>query len=225
MATLAPMEINPEMLNKLMMKVGVSPTCKFVDVLGFEKEYLKSFPHEVYALLLLFPHTQQHDEFRKNQLDEHKGKEPDGSVYFMKQMIENSCGIVGLIHAAASNKDKLSFDPDSALKNFLDKSADASPDDRAKLLEKTEALCSAHNAIAAEGHCRPNEDGVHFHLVVLTAASGHLYEFDGLTSKPIDHGATSKGKLLEDAGMICKQFTEREKGDVRFSSVALVKAA
>ncbi|KAM4054234.1 ubiquitin carboxyl-terminal hydrolase isozyme L1 isoform 2-T2 [Anomaloglossus baeobatrachus] len=210
---------------KLLMKVGVLPTYKFVDVLGFEKDYLKSFSHEVCAVLLLFPHTEQHDAFRKNQHDEHKGKEPDASIYFIKQTIENSCGIVGLIHAAASNKDKLKFDADSALKKFLDKSADASPDDRAKILEKNEALCAAHNAIAAEGHCRPNEDGVHFHLVVLTAVGGNLYELDGLTSKPIDHGATSKGTLLEDAGKICKQFTERECGDVRFSSVALVKAA
>ncbi|XP_075715531.1 ubiquitin carboxyl-terminal hydrolase isozyme L1 isoform X2 [Rhinoderma darwinii] len=217
---LSPMEINPE----LMKKVGVLPTFKFVDVLGFENDYLKSFSHEVCAVLLLFPLSSQHEEFRKKQEGEHKGKKPDAKVYFMKQTIENSCGIVGLIHAAASNKDKLGFDKDSTLKGFLEKSADLSPGDRAKLLEENKALQSAHNSIAAEGHCRPNEDGVHFHFVVFTAVNGHLYELDGLTSQPIDHGATSEGSLLEDAGKICKQFTERE-DDVRFSSVALVKAA
>ncbi|KAM3936852.1 ubiquitin carboxyl-terminal hydrolase isozyme L1 [Leptodactylus fuscus] len=222
---LSPMEINPEMLNKLLKKVGVLPTFKFVDVLGFENDYLKSFSHEVCAVLLLFPLTSQHEAFRKKQDDEQKDKEPDAKVYFMKQTLENSCGIVGLIHAAASNKDKLSFDQDSALKDFLDKSADSSPDDRAKLLEENEALRSAHNAIAAEGHCRPNEDGVHFHFVVFTAVNGHLYELDGLTGKPIDHGTISDGKLLQDAGKVCKQFTEREHGDVRFSSVALVKSS
>ncbi|XP_066429245.1 ubiquitin carboxyl-terminal hydrolase isozyme L1 [Eleutherodactylus coqui] len=211
-------------ITQLLKKVGVSPTVKFVDVLGFESDYLKSFSHDVCAVLLLFPLTQQHEEFRKKQDDEHKDKEPDAKVYFMKQTMENSCGIVGLIHATASNKDKLSFDKDSALKNFLDKSADASPDDRAKLLEENKVLCSAHNSIAAEGHCRPSEDGVHFHLIVFTNVNGHLYEIDGLTAKPIDHGPT-KGTLLEGASKICKQFTEREVGDVRFSSVALVKAA
>ncbi|KAG8591008.1 hypothetical protein GDO81_007011 [Engystomops pustulosus] len=222
---LSPMEINPEMLNKLNKKVGVSPTVHYVDVLGFESTYLQSFPHDVLSLLLLFPLTPQHGEFRKKQDDEQKDKEPDAKVYFMKQTLENSCGLLAVIHAAACNKDKLSFDNDSALKNFLDKSADASPDDRAKLLEENEDLRSAHNSIAAEGQCRPNEDGIHFHLVVFTAVNGHLYELDGLTGKPIDHGPTSEGKLLEDAGKICKQFTEREHGDVRFSAVALVKAA
>ncbi|XP_040276487.1 ubiquitin carboxyl-terminal hydrolase isozyme L1 [Bufo bufo] len=222
---LSPIEINPEMLNKLMKKLGVLPSIKFVDVLGFEQDYLKSFSHEACAVLLLFPLTPQHAEFRKKQDDEQKDKDPDAKVYFMKQTLENSCGIVGLIHAAASNKDKLSFDADSALKDFLDKSAAASPEDRAKLLEENEVLRSAHNSIAAEGHCRPNEDGVHFHFIVFTAVNGHLYELDGLTAKPIDHGATSEGALLEDSGKICKQFTERGQGDVRFSSVALVKAA
>lgn len=218
------MEINPEILNKLMKKVGVLPTFKFVDVLGFEKDYLKSFPHEVSAVMLLFPLTSQHNEFRKKQEDDQKDKEADAKVYFMKQTIGNSCGIVGVIHATSSNQDKLGFDKDSALKDFLDKSAGASPDERAKLLEGNKALQAAHNAIAAEGQCRPNEDGVHFHLVVFTAVNGHLYELDGLTAKPIDHGAISEKALLEDAGKICKQFTEREPGEVRFSSVALVKA-
>ncbi|CAN2388491.1 axon target recognition, partial [Pristimantis euphronides] len=206
-----------------MQNVGVLPTFKFVDMLCFEKDYISSFPHEVYALLLLFPLTPQHEEFRKKQDDEQKDKEPDAKVYFMKQTMDNSCGIVGLIHATASNKGKMSFDQDSALKDFLDKTADVSPDERAKLLEKNEALCFAHNSVAAEGNCRPNEDDVHFHFIAFTAVDGHLYEFDGLTSKPIDHGPT-EGTLLEDASKICKKFTERESGEVRFLSVALIKA-
>ncbi|XP_075051105.1 ubiquitin carboxyl-terminal hydrolase isozyme L1 isoform X2 [Mixophyes fleayi] len=217
---LVPMEINPE----LMTKAGVLPTWKFVDVLCFENEYLKTLSHSVCAVLLLFPLTSQHEAFRKKQGEQLKGKEPDSKVYFMEQTITNSCGTIGFIHAAANNKDKLSFGKDSALNNFLKKSADASPSDRAKLLEENEALQSAHNSVANEGQCRVNNEE-HFHFIVFTAVSGHLYELDGLTPKPIDHGTTSEESLLEDAAKICRQYTEREKGEVRFSAVALVKTA
>ncbi|XP_069832600.1 ubiquitin carboxyl-terminal hydrolase isozyme L1 isoform X2 [Dendropsophus ebraccatus] len=218
-----PMEINPEMMNKLLTKFGVGPEMKLADILGFEREYLKSYLPKPCAVLLLFPLSPEHKEFRKSQACEQKDKKPDDKVYFIIQTKENSCALVGLIHAVANNKDKMTFDKDSVLKDFLDKTADASPEERAKLLEENEPLKSDYNAIAAEGQCRPTE-GVHFHLVVFTAVNGRLYELDGLTAKPIDHGPTSEETLLEDAGKICKQFTEREKDDVHFSSVALVKA-
>ncbi|XP_063777090.1 ubiquitin carboxyl-terminal hydrolase isozyme L1 isoform X2 [Pseudophryne corroboree] len=207
----------------LLDKGGANPTWKFVDVLCFEDEYLKSLSHPICAVLLLFPLTSQHEEFRKKQNEDLKGKEPDPKVYFIKQTITNSCGTIGLLHAAANNQDKLSFGDGSALKDFLNKSADASPNDRAKLLEKNEALRSAHNSVAAEGQCRVDDD-VHFHFVVFTAVNGHLYELDGLTPQPIDHGSTSEKSFLKDAAKICHDYTVREKGEVRFSAVALVKA-
>ncbi|XP_053314380.1 ubiquitin carboxyl-terminal hydrolase isozyme L1 [Spea bombifrons] len=218
------MEINPEMLNKVMSQLGVEGGWKFVDVLGFEADSLSSVPSPTCALLLLLPLTQQHESFREKQVEELKDKATNSKVYFLKQTIGNSCGTIGLIHAVANNKDKLKFAEKSALKDFLEESAALSPEERAKLLEKNEAIQSAHNSVAAEGQCRVNED-VSFHFILFTAVDGHLYELDGRIPVPVDHGPTSEESLLKDAAKICHQFTEREKGEVRFSAVALSKSA
>ncbi|KAM4809361.1 ubiquitin carboxyl-terminal hydrolase isozyme L1 isoform 2-T2 [Rhinophrynus dorsalis] len=214
------MEINPEVLAQL----GVLDSWKFVDVLGFEEESLGSVPTPVCAVLLLFPLTPKHENFREKQTKELKGKEQNNKVYFVRQTIGNSCGTVGLIHAVANNKDKLTFADKSILKGFIDETAALSPDERAKLLEKNEAIQSAHNSVAAEGQCRENDD-VNFHFILFTAVDGHLYELDGRIPVPVDHGSTSEDSLLKDAAKVCRQFTEREQGEVRFSAVALSKFA
>ncbi|CAF92141.1 unnamed protein product, partial [Tetraodon nigroviridis] len=128
-----PMELNPEMLNMLMTSLGVNESWRFVDVVGLESEQLSAVPKPCCALMLLFPLTQQHESFRKQQAD--KIVEETG-VYFLKQMAPNSCGTVALLHAVANNKGKLTFASDSVLQKFLDETADMSSDDRAKHLEK-----------------------------------------------------------------------------------------
>ncbi|XP_053559994.1 ubiquitin carboxyl-terminal hydrolase isozyme L1 isoform X1 [Bombina bombina] len=206
-----------------MDKVGVLDSWKFVDVLSLEEGLLSSVPTPVCAVLLLFPLTKQHENFREKQISELKDKEVNSKVYFLKQTIGNSCGTVGIIHAVANNKDKLSFAEKSVLKDFLEESSGLKPDERASLLEKNKAIQSAHNSVAAEGQCRVNDE-LNFHFILFTAVDGSLYELDGKLPFPISHGTTSEDSLLKDAATICRQFTEREKGEVRFSAVALSKS-
>uniref|UniRef100_A0A8C0FVX2 Ubiquitin carboxyl-terminal hydrolase n=1 Tax=Chelonoidis abingdonii TaxID=106734 RepID=A0A8C0FVX2_CHEAB len=197
-----PMEINPEVLSRL----GVAPGWRFVDVLGFEEDLLSSVPTPACALLLLFPLTAQHENFRKKQIEELKGQEVSSKVYFLKQMVGNSCGTIGLIHAVANNQDKFAFDDGSALKKFLKETADLSPAERAKHLEN-------------------NKDKVNFHFILFVNVDGHLYELDGRMPFPVNHGESSDDLLLKGSAKICRQFTERERGEVRFSAVALCKSA
>ncbi|XP_053559995.1 ubiquitin carboxyl-terminal hydrolase isozyme L1 isoform X2 [Bombina bombina] len=190
-----------------MDKVGVLDSWKFVDVLSLEEGLLSSVPTPVCAVLLLFPLTKQHENFREKQISELKDKEVNSKVYFLKQTIGNSCGTVGIIHAVANNKDKLSFAEKSVLKDFLEESSGLKPDERASLLEKNKV-----------------NDELNFHFILFTAVDGSLYELDGKLPFPISHGTTSEDSLLKDAATICRQFTEREKGEVRFSAVALSKS-
>ncbi|XP_053138799.1 ubiquitin carboxyl-terminal hydrolase isozyme L1-like [Hemicordylus capensis] len=219
-----PMEINPEMLNKVLSRIGVAPGWQFVDVLGFEEDALNSVPGPACALLLLFPLTAQHENFRKKQTEELKGQEVSSKVYFLKQTASNSCGTIGLVHAVANNQDKILFDEGSVLKEFLSATANLSPDERAKRLENNKAIQEAHNAVAEEGQCRV-EDKVNFHFILFASVDGHLYELDGRMPFPINHGASSVDTLLKASAKICRQFTEREEGEVRFSAVALCKSA
>ncbi|CAK7295716.1 ubiquitin carboxyl-terminal hydrolase isozyme L1 [Vulpes vulpes] len=221
---LKPMEINPEMLNKVLARLGVAGQWRFADVLGLEDEALGSVPAPACALLLLFPLTAQHENFRKKQIEELKGQEVSPKVYFMKQTIGNSCGTIGLIHAVANNQDKLEFEDGSVLKQFLSETEKLSPEDRAKCFEKNEAIQAAHDAVAQEGQCRV-DDKVNFHFILFNNVDGHLYELDGRMPFPVNHGTSSEDSLLQDAAKVCREFTEREQGEVRFSAVALCKAA
>ncbi|KAL6466746.1 hypothetical protein MHYP_G00245500 [Metynnis hypsauchen] len=214
-----PMEINPEMLNKVLGKLGVGADWQFVDLLGLENEALSGVPTPCCALMLLFPLTQQHEEFRSKQsVDSCQG------VYFLTQTVVNSCGTVGLLHAVANNKDEMTFENGSTLKKFLEDTAGMSPADRAKQLEKNEAIQKAHDEVAAEGQCRPEADKVNFHFITFVNVNGQLYEFDGRMEGPVKHGETTPNSFVMDAAKVCRGFIEREKGEVRFSAVALCKA-
>ncbi|XP_023973728.1 ubiquitin carboxyl-terminal hydrolase isozyme L1 [Physeter macrocephalus] len=209
---------------QVLARLGVAGQWRFEDVLGLEEESLGSVPAPACALLLLFPLTAQHENFRKKQIEELKGQEVSPKVYFMKQTIGNSCGTIGLIHAVANNQDKLEFEDGSVLKQFLSETEKLSPEDRAKCFEKNEAIQAAHDAVAQEGQCRV-DDKVNFHFILFNNVDGHLYELDGRMPFPVNHGTSSEGSLLQDAAKVCREFTEREQGEVRFSAVALCKAA
>uniref|UniRef100_A0A3Q3IWY6 Ubiquitin carboxyl-terminal hydrolase n=1 Tax=Monopterus albus TaxID=43700 RepID=A0A3Q3IWY6_MONAL len=211
------MEINPEM----MCKLGVGESWRFVDVLGLEGEQLSAVPKPCCALMLLFPLTQQHESFRQQQADK---VAEDSEVYFLKQTAVNSCGTIALLHAVANNKSKLTFDGDSTLKKFLEETANMSADDRAKHLEKNQAIREAHNEVAAQGQCRPEADKVNFHFIAFVNVNGHLYEFDGKMNGPVNHGATKEDSFIMDAAKVCRGFMEREQGEVRFSAVALCQS-
>ncbi|XP_032385516.1 ubiquitin carboxyl-terminal hydrolase isozyme L1 [Etheostoma spectabile] len=215
-----PMEINPEMLNKMMIKLGVGENWRFVDVLGLESEQLSAVPKPCCALMLLFPLTQQHESFRKQQADKVAG---GSEVYFLKQTAVNSCGTIALLHAVANNKSKLTFDSDSALKKFLDETANMSADDRAKHLEKNQAICEAHNEVAVQGQCRLEADKVNFHFIAFVNVNGQLYEFDGRMDGPVKHGATKDESFIMDASKVCRGFMEESKAR-SVSAVALCQS-
>uniref|UniRef100_A0A3Q1G8A8 ubiquitinyl hydrolase 1 n=1 Tax=Acanthochromis polyacanthus TaxID=80966 RepID=A0A3Q1G8A8_9TELE len=147
----------------------------------------------------------QHESFRVQQAD----KVSEGSeVYFLKQTVVNSCGTIALLHAVANNKSELSFDNDSALKKFLDDTANMSPDDRAKHLEKNQV----------------RSDKVNFHFIAFVNVDGQLYELDGKMNGVVKHGVTKEDSFITDAAEVCRGFMERERGEVRFSAVALCPA-
>ncbi|XP_042171900.1 ubiquitin carboxyl-terminal hydrolase isozyme L1-like [Oncorhynchus tshawytscha] len=146
----------------------------FVDVLGLEDEgSVSSVPSPSCALMLLFPLTQQHESFRQQQA----GKVSGGTdLYFLKQTVVNSCGTVALLHAVANNPTHIEYDGDSALKKFLDETANMTPAQRATHLENNQAIREAHDGVAAQGQCRVEADNVNFHFITFVNVKGQLYE-------------------------------------------------
>ncbi|XP_007888939.1 ubiquitin carboxyl-terminal hydrolase isozyme L3 isoform X1 [Callorhinchus milii] len=234
-----PLESNPDVMNQVREEVvvelreftrqlGVLPSWQFGDVFGMDPELLSMVPRPVCSILLLFPVTEKYGTFRQEEESKIKsmGQEVSPQVYFMKQTISNACGTVGLIHALANNQDKLEFEANSAIKQFLDRSSDMTPEEKAKYLEKDESIRVTHESSAQEGQTEtPSlDEKVDLHFITFVNIDGHLYELDGRKPFPINHGQTSTDTFLEDAVEICKKFMERDPGELRFTVVALSKA-
>nr|XP_033806128.1 ubiquitin carboxyl-terminal hydrolase isozyme L3 isoform X2 [Geotrypetes seraphini]XP_033806129.1 ubiquitin carboxyl-terminal hydrolase isozyme L3 isoform X2 [Geotrypetes seraphini] len=204
------------------------PSWQFVDVYGLDAELLGMVPQPVCAVLLLFPVTEKYELFRAEEEEKIKaeGKEVSSSVYFMKQTIGNACGTIGLIHAVANNRDKLNFEPDSALQKFLEDTWLMSPIEKAKYLEKDESIRVTHECSAQEGQTEtPNiNEKVDLHFIAFVHQQGYLYELDGCKISPVSHGQTSNETLLEDAIEVCKKFMQRDPNELRFTVIALSKA-
>ncbi|TRY95193.1 hypothetical protein DNTS_032485 [Danionella cerebrum] len=86
-----------------------------------------------------------------------------------------------------------------------------------------QAIQETHDAVADEGQCRPEADQVNFHFITFVSVNGQLYELDGRIDGPVSHGPTEAESFVVDAARVCREFTEREIGEVRFSAVALCK--
>ncbi|XP_066562667.1 ubiquitin carboxyl-terminal hydrolase isozyme L3 isoform X2 [Amia ocellicauda] len=218
-----PLEANPDFLRQL----GLLPTWQFGDVYGMDPELLSMVPRPVCAVLLLFPVTEKYESYRLQEEAKIKsqGQEVSSEVYFMKQTIGNACGTIGLIHAVANNRDRLEFDPDSALKKFLIESSSLSPEQKAIFLEKDESIRVTHESSAQEGQTEaPSiDEKVDLHFIAFVNVGGQLYELDGRKPFPIVHGKTAEDTFLEDATEVCKKFMARDPEELRFTVVALSK--
>ena len=84
------------------------------------------------------------------------------SVYYMKQTISNACGTVAMLHSVANCLDCIDLD-EGILKEFLEKTKDATPEEKAKQLEDSSAVCDVHDTIAKQG-----QTAVRFFLIVFS---------------------------------------------------------
>lgn len=94
------MKMNPLMFNKLLTKLGVCGSWRFMDMLGLDEEDLSSVPIPCGTVILRFLLTEQHELFR-----EEEGELVFGglTVFFLRNKVVNSCGTVALLHAFAEN--------------------------------------------------------------------------------------------------------------------------
>ena len=102
-----------------------------------------------------------------------------------------------------------------------------SPDEIAAALEGDDEIEEAHEEVAQEGQSAVPDaaDSVNTHFIAFSAVDGHLYELDGRKFGPVNHGATSRDTLLQDAVGVIKGFMARDPEELRFTIVALTAAA
>lgn len=74
--------------------------------------------------------------------------------------------------------------------------------------------------MAAQGQCWVEADHVNFHLTTFVKVNGILYELDPRMEGPVNHGDTQDNSFIWDAARVCREFVEREEGEVHFSAMA-----
>ncbi|XP_076243178.1 ubiquitin carboxyl-terminal hydrolase [Calliopsis andreniformis] len=235
MTSWIPLESNPEVMSKLLHKLGVPKEWCIVDIYSLDSDLLALIPKPVLAVIVLYPlrkeEVQEDSENKKDDdksilvpADNQQTGCTDPAVYHMKQYIHNACGTIALIHSVANNLETINLQ-EGFLKTFLDDSKNLPFMERGELLMNSYDISVTHKELAQEGQTQaPSEETpVYHHFVALIHKNGFLYELDGRKSAPINHGSTSPETFLNDAARLCKKYVERNPYDLDFTVVALVK--
>lgn len=220
-----PLESNPDVINKYLVKLGVPARWQCCDVYGLDEGLLMMVPQPICALLLLFPITDNYEKFRAEE-EANLTANPQAiseNIYFTKQTVGNACGTVGMIHSIANNTDKIDLSTDGPLKAFIDATKGLPADEKAKKLETDDGIGNCHAAAGLEGQTEaPSVDEkVNLHFIAFVEKDGCIYELDGRKPFPINHGASSSDTLLQDAARVCKQFMDRDPTQLQFNMIAI----
>jgi ubiquitin carboxyl-terminal hydrolase L3 len=218
-----PLESDPELMNKYIHNLGVSKDFVFHEI--YSPDLIMMVPQPVYAVLMLFPVSAASEKHRKEEEAKlvKDGQKVSDKVFFLRQIIGNACGTIGLCHAVCNNADKLDLQP-GFFKNFVKETKGMDYMQRAEALEKNEDIEVAHQHVAREAKSdvtSSTHDNLHFNA--WTVLDGDLYELDGRKQRPINHGPCTN--LLADSMKVIKGFMARDPKDIRFNLVALGKKA
>ncbi|KAK4463084.1 ubiquitin carboxyl-terminal hydrolase isozyme L3 [Cladorrhinum samala] len=239
------LENNPEVMNALAKKLGLSDDLTFYDVYSLDQEDLAYIPRPVYGLVVIIPLT---PAWRKDRTAEDEalgdpvnyyhggpaGKGPDEPIIWFEQTIGDACGSYALLHCAINGPAKQFIQPGSTLEQIRNAAIPLAKDERAQMLYDNEAFEEAHQSVANMGDTEAPtiKDHIHLgqHFVGYVKANGHLWELEGSREGPLDRGELSEDedvlspKALElGLKRIIKLDLASGGQDLRFSCVALAR--
>ncbi|KAI1094835.1 putative ubiquitin carboxyl-terminal hydrolase [Rostrohypoxylon terebratum] len=231
------LENNPEVMNQLALKLGLSSELSFYDVWSLdEPELLAHVPRPVLALLVIFPRTPAWEKERQEEdavKGDYDGFGPEEPVIWFKQTIGNACGSIGFLHCAINGPAAQYIRPDSDLDKIRRAAIPLRMNDRADMLYNSVPFEEAHKSCVQIGDTAPiNEDALGQHFVAFVKVNGRLWELEGSRKGPIDRGELGDDEdLLSpkalDLGIKRTILLDQEAGgnDLRFSCIALARKA
>ncbi|GMR57612.1 hypothetical protein PMAYCL1PPCAC_27807, partial [Pristionchus mayeri] len=221
MAKWLPLESNPDTINTFLGNIGVN-SVESVDVFSFDEEMLQFVPSPQMALLLCFPDYKKVDELYAPVYEKLKGedyKAPE-KIFFMRQRIANACGTFALFHSLANLEGTIDLGSGS-FREWFDKAKSVDAEARSGLLEKSDALATAHEDTARAGVTVQNEATEH-HFITYVVIDGTLYQIDSRAPFPRALGASSNATLVADAGKSIQEELMSKLDNISFSAIALV---
>ncbi|KAH8891031.1 cysteine proteinase [Thozetella sp. PMI_491] len=234
------LENNPEVMNLLAAKLGLSDELAFYDVYSLdEPELLTHIPRPVLALLVIIPFTAAWDRDRcaedADRPAVYPGAGPEEPVIWFKQTIGHACGSIGLLHCAINGPTARFITPGSLFDEIRTAALPLKMAERAQMLYDSEGFEHAHQSVARMGDSSPqtidegSRMGQHF-VAFVRGNDGHLWELEGSRRGPLDRGLLGdEDDLLSsaalDLGLRRLIRLERDAGgkDLRFSCIALAR--
>ncbi|OTA52800.1 ubiquitin carboxyl-terminal hydrolase [Hypoxylon sp. EC38] len=231
------LENNPDVMNQLAEKLGLSSDLSFYDVWSLdEPELLAHIPRPALALLVILPFTPAWDKDRQAEdagKGDYEGHGPDEPVIWFKQTIGNACGSIGFLHCAINGPAAEYINPGSDLDKIRRDAIPLKMEERAEMLYNSIPFEEAHKSCVQLGDTVPsNKEHLGQHFVAFVKANGRLWELEGSRKGPLDRGVLEDDedvlspKAL-DLGMRRVIRLEQEAGgnDLRFSCIALSRKA
>ena len=102
-----PLESNPAVFSQLIHRLGASPRLVFRDIISLDDP--ASLPHPALALILVFPTSTAYEAHKAKEeatFQEYKGSGEEEDVFWLKQTINNACGLYGALHAVSNGESR-----------------------------------------------------------------------------------------------------------------------
>ncbi|KAL9027760.1 MAG: hypothetical protein Q9196_003764 [Gyalolechia fulgens] len=222
-----PLESDPSVLNDLMYDLRVSKSLALVDVVSIEDPALLGvIPRPALALILVLPTSDGYERHRRStkKMVEGAGDLKTEAIIWLRQTIDNACGLYAILHAICNFESTGYIRPDS----FLSKLCTCSAGNREALLNDSVDLETMYTKAAVRGSTLPPpaEDEVDLHYICfLRSPNGSIYEMDGDAIGPVKTDLSLKHNedLLDASALECvKRCIARGDADMNFSLLALV---
>jgi len=203
-----PLESNPELMTYYSKKLGATKGT-WVDVFSLEEENLGFILQPVVAVVFLFASSDKYEASLKQedeQREEASESNRNSELFFMKQLINNACGAIAILHSLVNNAKEVQLKTEGALSKFISQTSRLTPLEVGEALIQAFEIEAIHKEVAQAGQTnapRP-DDEVEPHFVALVHKGGNLYELDGCRTSPINHGVTNADTFLKDAVKICR---------------------
>ena len=92
-------------ITELMHDLGASSDLQFIDIWSLEDDDIGFIPRPVLALILILPPCPTYEEQRDTQnITTH---DENGELVWMKQTINNACGLYGIMHSVCNIPDAI----------------------------------------------------------------------------------------------------------------------
>ncbi|GKZ58077.1 hypothetical protein AnigIFM49718_003885 [Aspergillus niger] len=228
---------NPDVMNQLAAKLGLSPELQFYDVYSLDDpSQLTHIPRPALALLVIIPLTPAWDQSRKaedaNKEEPYPGSgRPDEPVIWFKQTIGHACGSIGLLHSVINGPAVDFITPGSDLATIRNLAIPLDMNKRAKMLYNNEAFEVAHKSVEQAGESDANlmdeRDGGHF--VSFVKSGGKLWELEGSRKGPLERGDLAENedvlspRALDMGIRRIIKLNADEGGSLLFSCIALAR--